>query len=81
MFGAGSVQDHERLRDALARHDSAEALADFLKTREGVENANRAYDRLCAIALRCGFSFKLDEACVTWARRRVATFNRQYGRA
>jgi len=71
----------EHLREALERHDSADSLATFLRTREGVENANRAYDNLCASALMCGFSFTMNERCVDWARRRVAAFNRQTGAA
>lgn len=92
----GSYRDHERLRDALERHDSAERLVAFLQHRPGgclglepalavewcaVQAERDAYRALISAAALCGWTFQADVSAKDFAVRRVAAFNRQTGAA
>jgi len=90
----GSFTDHIALQEALVAYRRAEALHRwFLRTHAcgfvhitALGSERRAHVELMAAAAQCGWEINpgpgvVAETALDFARRRVAAFKRQFGRA
>lgn len=71
---SGSIADHLRLLDALDAYEFAEGLTKALPLPQAVDSEDIKYNRLCAVAISCGYEWSSSETTLEWARRRARTF-------